>query len=105
MMHGLNIYGMFTAIKPELMGQKAIVLFWMDINHFLNSKGFNILYGRMSNVKSFQIAVTYLGAEEIGRVKMVQAGNELTLAFIRFTLKSMADYQALSGKLKVQPKL
>jgi hypothetical protein len=81
---GVNLYGMFSTIRSDLMGSKLVMLFWIDLGNFLYSQGFRISYGRCSSVKSFHLMTAYLGAEELTRVKMHEGGKELTLTFLRY---------------------
>lgn len=52
---GNAIYSMFSAIKPELTGTGAIMYFWLDMSHYLYMRGFRMIYGRCSNVKSYKL--------------------------------------------------
>ena len=52
---------MFIAVKPELMGSGATMLFWMDASHYLATLGFKSFYGRCSNFKSLALMVKYGG--------------------------------------------
>jgi hypothetical protein len=96
---------MFTSVKPELMGSKVILLFWVDYLHLMHSMGFKYSYGRCSNVKTFHIGITYFEAEDMSKVKMVQEGKELTLSFIRYRCRPATELKFLSDSVKLQAKL
>jgi hypothetical protein len=87
------------------MGSKVMLLFWIDMNHYLNSKGFRLSYGRCSNPKTHYLLTTHFGAEFMSKTKMVHEDKELTLTFVRYPLRPMNEHQGLSDKFKVQAKL
>ena len=62
---GINIYGLFTAIKPEYAGSGVLMLFWFDLTHYLHGIGFRFIYSRASSPKSFAQLVRY-GSDMIG---------------------------------------
>lgn len=54
---GRSLYAMFIAVKAELMGSGASMLFWMDASHYLAALGFKSFYGRCSNLRSLALVV------------------------------------------------
>jgi hypothetical protein len=73
------------------MGSKVMLLFWIDMTHYLNSKGIRLAYARCSNPKTHYLLTTHFGAELMSKTKMVYEDKELALTFIRYPLKSLNE--------------
>lgn len=67
---GLNIYSMFGTISSEFTGAGVAILFWLDYGHYLHTQGYRFMYGRTSNIKSFQL-MTKNGGEKLTKIKVM----------------------------------
>ena len=65
------------------------MLFWLDEYHYLNSKGFRFMYGRISNMKSDSLLMK-IGGKRVAKLSIPINGEEVTLGFVRFPLKPIS---------------
>jgi hypothetical protein len=87
------------------MGSKLVVLFWIDIYHYLNSKGVRCSYARCSNMKTHNLLINQLGGEAMSKIMMVHEDKEMPLTFVRYAFRSLDELRDLSGRLKNLAKL
>lgn len=91
---------MFGGLKINLMGTKLIVNFTYDINHYLQSLGFKVLYGRSSNERGLKLILRY-GGEMTAQISKEYKGKVLTLSFVKWNLNLLSG-EVLSKIKKYQ---
>ena len=84
-MPGFSVYSMFSTLRPDLIGKGAVMLFWLDFGHYLNSQGFRVMYGRLSNIKSYHL-FSISGGDRPTKIKTEENGKSISLGFIRWPL-------------------
>lgn len=89
---GTNLYGIFTAIKPEYAGSGVLMLFWFDCTHYMHSIGFRFIYSRASSPKSFAHLARY-GADLIGETEGIENGKPVKFWWTRWWLRPISVLQ------------
>lgn len=77
-MPGKSVYGVFIAMKDEVMGKGLAMLFWLDVCHYFYSIGYRNIFARTSNTITYTLMARY-GAEITARIKPIENGKQLSL--------------------------
>lgn len=56
---GKSVYGIFIAMKDEVMGKGLAMLFWLDVCHYFYSLGFRNIFARTSNIITYGLMAKY----------------------------------------------
>ena len=104
MVPGANIYGIFTAIKPEYAGTGVLMLFWFDVTHYCHSIGFRFIYSRASNPKSFANLARY-GSDIIAMNEGIENGMPVKFWYTRWWLRPIGTLQHHVDKFMERAKL
>jgi hypothetical protein len=101
---GANLYGVFTAIKPEYAGSGVLMLFWFDATHHLHSLGFRFVYSRASSPRSYANFSRY-GSDLVAKTSGVENGKPVNFWWMRWWLRPLNVLQHHVDKFKERARL